>query len=154
MITSNIKTKTPNIFKCYQNRKDMKKLILDYSQCGLLRPHWFELDPEKTKRLSSVNTKKSNFGYHKSEIVLNTPPIIIFEDYILNGKHRAYIAHTRGASLEVCSINNEHDIIHHTPFICYGETGLEGVLKALTKRELLQKICQNQGIKYIKDFTI
>lgn len=133
------------------NRK-MKKVILTPQQCGLLIPHWPELDTEKLKKLGRMVTRTSSFAPRQNTLVMAAPPILITEEnYILNGKHRAFTAAKHGYSLEAYRVQNEHDIFYHTPRDAYEDVGLENVMEAFGNRAIYISFCRSNGINCISD---
>lgn len=131
----------------------MQKRILTPEGCGNLIPHFPELNDEKLKRLNRISTRMSKFVQGQRIVVMDTPPILILEDqYILNGKHRAYWATLNRFNLEACIAVDGPDIIYHTPHCTYGETGLEGVLEAYKNQAIYISLCNKIGIYTISDF--
>lgn len=132
----------------------MQKLILTPEECGELIPHWYDLNDEKLKHLLRITTRVSNFFPGERRIVMSSTPVLITDDgFILNGRHRSYVARRYGYDLEAYEVTDPRDIIHHTPHKSYGETGLEGVLEAYERRQLLTTICRSQGVTCVNDLV-
>ena len=127
----------------------MYKTILTPEECGMLVPHWPELNSRKLKRLGRMNTRTSKIISGQKISVMSPVGIIITEEpekYILNGKHRAFKSFLGKFNLEAYVISGRNDIINHTPHKAYGEAGVEGVLRAFDDRYEYIQLCKNRGI--------
>jgi len=132
----------------------MRKIVLNSQQSGSLLPNWYELDLLKLDRLKTVFLRNSHInGYHLLR-VMSCPAILIDPcGFILNGKHRAVTSFSKGYSLDVCIIETENDLFHHTPKECYGETGLKGMLEAWDNRVPLIAECQMMKVYSVRDLA-
>jgi len=126
----------------------MEKVILRPQQCMELKPYWPELQKKKLKQLFRMNTRKSIFD---SEIDVMSPVgiVIMNDNYILNGKHRAVLSGLCGYNLEAYVVENKHDITCHLPHESYGETGKMGLIEALDKKNFLTSFCEHEGVSSI-----
>lgn len=129
----------------------MEKLVLTPEECGNLTPHGIELIPRKCKRLSRMTTRKSRFN--SQMLVMSSEPILIFENYILNGKHRSVLSFRRGIPQEAYSVESDHEIIFHTPHKAYGEGGLDDVLNIFHLRDFYIRLCGEEGVRNIADLA-
>lgn len=77
--------------------------------------------------------------------------IIVQDNYILNGKHRAVTAAIRGFNLEAYIVTSESDVINHVPHKAYGDTGIEGVLDAISRRDFYTRLCRTRNILSVGD---
>lgn len=132
----------------------MQKLILTPEECGELIPHWYDLNDKKLARLLRMTTRISNFLPGEKHVVMSATPILITDDrFILNGRHRSYIARKYEYCLEAYEVVDPRDIIHHTPHKSYGETGFDGVLEAYERKYLLISMCGSRGVTCINDLV-
>jgi hypothetical protein len=130
----------------------MQKKILNPSECSQLIPHWYDINPEKISKIDHAITRMSRFGYGERREVMSVPAILISDDnYILNGRHRAYLAAKRGYSLETCIVSSPKEIAFHTPKETIADLSIEELIESFNKRNTYISICNNKGIYSIKD---
>ena len=132
----------------------MQKIILSPTECQYLVPNWHELNESKFNKLKWFVTRGSRTGFEKGNTVLSVPPILITpDDFILNGKHRAFVSATAGFNLEACIIKNENDLRHHTPKESIKDTALNKMVDLLDNRFSYISLVNFHGINTIADLV-
>lgn len=132
----------------------MRKTILTPEECGKLIPHWPELKPEKLRRLNRGVTRIKKLSDGQRVSVMDVVPVLIASDgYILNGKHRAYVAARDGYCLEACVVERRGDVVHHVPAKAYGERGVEGIFEAYDNMPFYRGHSASHGVRRINDLV-
>jgi len=133
----------------------MKKTILAPWDCEELIPNWHELDETKLQKLGGFTLRGAREGYGGNDYwVISVPPILITEDnFVLNGKHRAFVAAASGCNLEACVIRNEVDLRYHTPREAIKDTQVDSMVDMLDRTSTYTNVLDANGIHSIRDLV-
>jgi hypothetical protein len=132
----------------------MEKRILTSEECGLLIPHWYQLDPNKLSRINGLATRISKPGFGPKIEVMNVPAILTYDDgYILNGKHRSFLAALRRSRLEQYVVSHVNEIEHNVKKESWGDLFPDELIKSLEHRKKYIHACNSRGIYCINDLV-
>lgn len=85
---------------------------------------------------------------------MDTPAILIDnEGYILNGRHRPYLAAKQGQALEAIIVSGPGEIKFQVPRESFGDVSVEQLVEALDNKQTYIAACQAQGIFCINDLV-
>lgn len=141
----------------------VQKRILSPDEVGELAPHWYELDPDKLRRITTRSTRRVKIhGTGQVGDVLDVTPILVYSpqqigeqkfgkrDIILNGKHRAGISYVRESSLAAVVVRTAAEIRNHVKQACFGDLDADSFVAIIDDHQKYLSIVNANGTPTIK----
>ncbi len=126
----------------------MRFTILSTLECSKLRPDTYYLIKHRYARLDEdISYRLPNHKFSLQR-VLDVPAIVITnDDFILQGKHRAYRAYTGMDKLEACVVNNESDIARVPKDLL--DMPLEDAIDTYRRRQEYMEKSMDHGVRFV-----